>query len=250
VSIVIAAVAVLIGAALQSATGFGFALVSAPALFAVLEPGAALTILVILSVALSILVLTAERRGRRIIGGDVLRLTAWSVPGLIGGVVLLGIVAKPVLQVAVGVAVVAAALVDLRAAARPREAGARAPTRWPLAPVGLGVGALTTTTGINGPPLLTYFQRAGADPHEVRDSLAACFLLLNPLAAVALAADGQLGLGGIEPLELVLLLVLVAVGQPVGRAVFLRLSPGRFRAVGVALAVAAGLASILAGALG
>ena len=43
-----AGVAVLAGAALQSATGFGFALVSAPLLFAAAEPEQAVGLLIVL----------------------------------------------------------------------------------------------------------------------------------------------------------------------------------------------------------
>ena len=43
-----AGVAVLAGAALQSATGFGFALVSAPLLFAAAEPEEAVALLILL----------------------------------------------------------------------------------------------------------------------------------------------------------------------------------------------------------
>ena len=41
---VLAALAALVGAAVQSATGFGFALVLSPALFAVMEPAEAVTV--------------------------------------------------------------------------------------------------------------------------------------------------------------------------------------------------------------
>ncbi len=61
----LAALATLLGATLQSATGFGFALVLGPAAFAVFEPAEALTVLLVLGAVLSVLMLFAERRPRR-----------------------------------------------------------------------------------------------------------------------------------------------------------------------------------------
>jgi uncharacterized membrane protein YfcA len=245
-SVAAVAVAVLIGASLQSATGFGFALITAPAVFAVFEPGEALTTLVVMSAVLSTLVLFGERRDISVRGADVARLGAWGVPGLAAGAVVLGAVGKPALQVGVGVAVVTAALVEARTPTG--QLAARRP--WPAAPIGAAAGFLTTTTGVNGPVFVMYFLRSGADQHVIRDSLAATFLVFTPLAVVALAAAGMLGFEDMGALELILLLALVAVGRPVGRALFLRLSAERFRALGLALALVAGAVSVAAGLAG
>ena len=53
----LAAAAALLGAAVQSATGFGFALILSPALLAVLDPYEAVTALLVLGLALNLLVL-------------------------------------------------------------------------------------------------------------------------------------------------------------------------------------------------
>ena len=237
--------AVLVGAVLQSATGFGFALVTAPVLFAVFSPGEALTTLVLLAGTLSTLVLFSEGRDLAVRRGDVARLIAWGVPGLAVGVLLLRAVQKPVLQVGVGVAVITAALLEVRRAAYPESGG----KPWPAAPVGFVSGALTTTTGVNGPPMVMYFLRSGADPHQMRDSLAAAFLLYTPLTVAALAVAGRLDFGHLGVAELVGLLALVLAGRTLGRALFLRLSEGAFRTAGVTLALLAGVGSLVAGLL-
>ena len=59
---ILAGVAAFAGAFVQSATGFGFALVLSPALFAALDPVEAVTTLLILGLALNLLVLF--ERGR------------------------------------------------------------------------------------------------------------------------------------------------------------------------------------------
>lgn len=237
-------VAVVVGAALQSATGFGFSLVVAPSLFHLLAPGQALTAMVVLNLALSLLMLFGERRRPAVRTREVALLVAWALPGVIAGVVVLGLLGKPTLQVTVGVVVVLAAVAETVAFARAAPA---ATTPWPPLPAGLITGVLTTTTGINGPPLAMWFQRVGATSGEIRDSLAACFALLGVLSALVLLGAGRLDLGPVTVPWMLLLIFLVAVGRPAGRKAFLRLHPDRFRTAGLALAVIAGLASMVAG---
>ena len=244
-ALVAVAVAVVIGAALQSAAGFGFSLVVAPSLFHALNPGQALTAMVVMALALSLLMLFGERRRPEIRTREVALVVGWGVPGLIAGAVVLGLLGKPILQVAVGVVVVLAAGADIVTFARAGAGPEAAP--WPAFPAGLISGALTTTTGVNGPPLLLWFQRLGASQGEVRDSLAACFASLAVLSALVLLGAGMLDLGPVTAPWLLLLILLVAVGRLAGREVFVRMPPDRFRTAGLVLAVVAGLTSIVAG---
>ena len=62
---VLAAAAVLVGSIVQSATGFGFALVAAPVLFPVLGPKEAIGTLLVLACVGSVLILATERRRPR-----------------------------------------------------------------------------------------------------------------------------------------------------------------------------------------
>ncbi len=74
-----AALALFVGAALQSATGFGFALVSAPILFALLGPRAAVTAGVVIGVLLNSLTLATERRRPQVLVREAVALVAWSL---------------------------------------------------------------------------------------------------------------------------------------------------------------------------
>lgn len=248
---VLVAVATLLGAGLQSATGFGFVLVLGPAMFAVLEPAAALTTLLCLAAALNLLVLFTERRPLQVRRGDLRTLLIASAPGLLVGVLILEALSKPALQVLVGVAIVAAALLQLRfgAPARRRAVAGEAPHHGSLpetAITGLLTGTLTTTTGTNGPPMVLWLQRAGATPHEIRDTLAGAFLVLSLAGALVLAVAAgepqQLELDVVGPL-----LAVLVVGQLLGRLAFERIDPVHFRQAGLAVVLASGVASIAAG---
>ena len=78
-TVALAALAVFLGATLQSATGFGFALVAAPFLFALLGPREAVTAGVLLGLLLNGLTLATERRRPVVLGRD-----AWRARGVVG----------------------------------------------------------------------------------------------------------------------------------------------------------------------
>jgi uncharacterized membrane protein YfcA len=123
VTLAIAAVAVLLGAGLQSATGFGFALVSAPVLFALLGPREAVSAGALLSIELSLLTLATERRVPRVLHREAFALVAWSLPGLALGAVALRELPDQVLSVLVAVGVLGA--LGLRLRGRTAGAGAQ-----------------------------------------------------------------------------------------------------------------------------
>ncbi|MEX2194414.1 MAG: sulfite exporter TauE/SafE family protein [Thermoleophilaceae bacterium] len=238
------AAATALGALLQSAGGFGFALVAGPALFAALSPHEAVGTLLVLGAGLNLLVLLGERRPTDVRRSDVGPMIACAVPGVAAGVAILDALPKPTLQVLVGAGVLSAAGAQavLRAEPAPHHPAGRASSY----PVGLLAGTLTTATSVNGPPLVLWLRARGARPGELRDSLAASFLALNALGAVALALLGGAG-RAFDPAVIALLAPVTVVGHAAGRRVFTRLPARRFHALGLALVVAAGTASVAAG---
>ena len=178
--IVLAGAAALVGALVQSATGFGFALVLSPALFAVLDPYEAVTTMLLLGPPLNVLVLLDSGREQVQLARLAPMLLA-AVPGLALGVVALEVLSKPALQVAVGAAVVCrrrAGRLRRRGGAPRRSRGRRARRRRPGRP-GFASGALTTSISVSGPPIVLWLEALGLRPAELRASLAASFLALN-----------------------------------------------------------------------
>jgi uncharacterized protein len=244
----LAALAALAGASIQAATGFGFALVLSPALFAVLDPTEAVATLLALGLALSILVLI-ENGGH----ADWRRLAPMllaALPGLVAGLVLLAVLSKETLQIAVGLAVIGGAALQLSAR---RAARGRPPTRVELpgaAGVGAGFlsGALTTSISVNGPPIVLWLEAHGIGPSEFRASLAASFLALNLIGWVMLiAAEGSpsVDAGVVLPL-----LGVVLIGYALGTLAFRRLGGERFFGLALALVICTGAASLVAGLAG
>jgi uncharacterized membrane protein YfcA len=230
---VLAALAALVGAAVQSATGFGFALVLSPALFAVMEPAEAVTVLLALGAALNLLVLIEGHDAR---WSRLPPLILPAIPGLALGAVVLAALSREPLQAGVGVAVIAAALWQLRDHA--------AAARVPAAVAGFLSGVLTTSISISGPPIVLWLEAQRLRPPEFRATLAAVFLALNVAgwAVLVAAGDARADLG-----ELLVLLGIVLAGHLLGTFAFRRLDHARFYRLVLVLVLVTGAASVVAG---
>jgi uncharacterized membrane protein YfcA len=240
----LAAAAALVGAAVQSATGFGFALILSPALLAALDPYEAVTALLALGLVLNLLVLFDGGRPGPVRWRELVPVLAAAIPGLALGALALALFDKPVLQVLVGFVVLGASALQLRG----RLTGA--PSRRRSAAVaGLASGALTTSISVSGPPLVLWLESRGVSPAELRATLAACFLALNLAGCVLLVPLA--GVDRIAPAGvLVPLAALVVAGHLAGARAFKRLDPRRFSLVVLGLVAVTGAASVVAGGLG
>lgn len=241
----LAAAAALVGASIQSATGFGFALVLSPALFAAFDPVEAVTSLLLLSLALNLLVLFERGRPEHVDWRALAPMLVAALPGLAVGAVALALLSKEALQVAVGIAVILAAAWQLsRRWARDPSASHRALPPAAGWAAGFASGALTTSISVSGPPIVLWLEAHGVRPEEFRASLAASFLVLNLAGgAVLLVAEGST----LDADVVLPLLGLVVAGYALGTMAFRRLEGDRFFALALALVACTGAASLAAG---
>jgi uncharacterized membrane protein YfcA len=246
VTIVVIAVGGLLAAGVQAATGLGFALFLTPVLFAVMPAVAAVVTITALSLLLNALVLFGERRARAIVWEEVVPILLAAVPGCVVGVLVLKAVPKPVLQVATGVAVSIAAIVLSRRRGQ-SGAGPRAaePPRWMRLSLGLATGTLSTSTGVNGPPLALWLTARGLSPHRLRDSLSALFFGLGVIAAITLIP--LVGRSHPAPGAVVSAVASVIGGHAIGSRLFARLSTPSFQRAVLTIILATGVASIVLG---
>ena len=203
VSVVVTALAVLLGGVSQAVSGIGFSLVSGPFLVAALGAKEGIRLSVLLSLVLNVGLLVRHRAevDRR---GALLLLVpaAVSTPGWV--VLVRALPERPARAAAGAVVVLGAGL--LASGLRWRAATGR------VGAVAVGVVAALTNViaAVAGPPVALWAENAGWAPDRQRATLQAFFLGLN---VVALAA---LGVPSVAGWLLVASLVAMAVGAAVG----------------------------------
>lgn len=216
--IALAALSVLLGAAVQSAVGFGFALICAPLLFAALGPAEAVWALNVLALGVNGTTLLLEGRRPDPLGRLAIVVLTTSVPGMVVGAIVLQNADAVVLQVAL------TAMVFVTLALRLRGGRGRFPAStpgWAPPVAGLASGVLTTSVSTAGPPLVLLLLGRGHAPARVRDTLTAVFIAQSVLGIAALAATGTEGAPGPD---LLVYAAAALAGQVAGRRLFGRLS--------------------------
>jgi uncharacterized membrane protein YfcA len=233
-ALVCVSLAALAGGAAQALSGFGFALVAVPVLDLALGPRAAVVVVTLASLILTVGVTVRERR--HVERTVATRLIGTALVGMPAGLVALVMVPSRVLGVVMSVVAVGFAVLAVVRGHRRRAPGRLA---GPVA--GVLSGAALTSTGMNGPPLVAFMHGLDLAPARQRATLQATFTVQD-LAAMSLFAvaghlPGQVWLLGLAAVPG------AALGWAAGDRLFHRLDPRRARHV--VLVALLGTASIL-----
>lgn len=230
-ALLVALFAALLAGTVTGLTGFGLALISTPLLLFVYEPRTVVVLTVFFSIFINIAVVwDSWREARRPLA---LALLLPSVVGVVLGAEVLRILDPLYIRLAIGAVVVLSALLLMRDVRLPG-----AETRWGPVVAGSASGALSTSTGLAGPPIVLLLASRGLPKAEFRSTSALYFLAMSLVGLLVLA-----GRGLIEGGEISLALVLVPaamVGKIVGTAFLKRVSEGAFRALSLGLVILTG----------
>jgi uncharacterized protein len=230
----VAIFAALLAGIVTGLTGFGLALISTPILLFVYEPRTVIVLTAIFSVFISgAVVWDSWQVARKRL---VIALLIPAIIGVVVGAEVLSVIDPDYVRLGVGVIVILSALLLVRDVRLPG-----ADTRWGVLVAGSASGALSTSTGLAGPPIVLLLASRGLPKHEFRGTSAMYFV---PMSVVGLAVLALRGL--VESGEILLGLLLIPaaiVGKAVGTALLKRVSERAFRGVTLGLV-------ILTGALG
>ena len=228
---VVALFAALLAGTVTGLTGFGLALISTPILLFVYEPKTVVVLTAIFSIFISSAVVWDswhEARKRL-----VLALLIPAIVGVVAGAEVLRVIDPDYVRLGVGVIVIFSALLLVRDVRLPG-----ADTRWGTLVAGSASGALSTSTGLAGPPVVLLLASRGLPKHEFRGTSALYFL---PMSIVGLAVLALRGL--VEPGEISLGLLLIPaaiVGKALGTVLLKRVSEKAFRALTLGLVILTG----------
>lgn len=237
-SLAVIALVLLVSSALQSSTGFGFALLSAPVLFVLLGPAEAVTTISIVGAAVDALTLFGNRTRPRPARPDLIIICVAAVPGLVAGTLLLARLPATALQLTIAASVIVAVVHRVRLRRHPAER--RTTLRWAPA-AGLAWGALTAATTAGGPPLLLYLIHRFCDPRTIRDTIVAANLVRLPISLVLLSLTGTWR----PPPDLPILIGAGVCGWALGKVAFRALTPARYETAVLILLVAAAATTVL-----
>ena len=224
--------AVAAGALAQAVTGFGFALVCAPFLVALLGAPDGVRLTLVLSAVVDVVVLVPE--ARRVEAGTGALLVVPALAVVPPAAWAARHADARVLAVAAGTLIVAAAAVLAVGWRAPRLSG-----RAGAVCAGAISGAMNTIAGTGGPSMAMWAANAGWSVARARPTFQACFLLVNAAGLASL---------GLPPLHLAGLPLLGLVAGVVAGAILARRLPEpAVRRAALTLAAAGGLAAIARG---
>jgi uncharacterized membrane protein YfcA len=145
-------------------------------------------------------------------------------------------------RLGVGVIVIFSALLLVRDIRLPG-----AGTRWGALVAGSASGALSTSTGLAGPPIVLLLASRDLPKHEFRGTSALYFL---PMSVIGLAVLVFRGLVEAWEVPLGLLLIPAAIaGKTLGTALLARVSERTFRALTLGLVILTGTLGVMTAAL-
>jgi uncharacterized membrane protein YfcA len=218
--IVVAVLAMFIGATVAGTVGFGLGMTATPVLLLVLDPRSAVLMVNTAGIAVYITVMYQTRRAL-----PIRAMAPIGLAGLVGapiGVYVLSSVSTSALRISITV------LILITAVAVAFNVGGGMGRARPLGPIlGLVVGALVSGFGIGGPLMVLYFLNYRWSSEAMRASLAFYFLLIMSTSLVGYVVAG---LYTTERIELVLIVAIpVLVGFGLSGLLLRRLNEGSFR---------------------
>ncbi|MGN0102373.1 MAG: sulfite exporter TauE/SafE family protein [Dietzia sp.] len=237
--IAVAVVCVAVASVIGGATGFGTSLIATP-LMLTAGIGLAETVTVNLVVALITRVGVTVQLREHITWRRVAVLGAASMPGAWLGVQTVTLLPEQHLTPAAGVVTILCGL----AMALPTRRTARPPSAALTATVGAIGGYFSTTTSLNGPPVVLLLGRAKIPPMGFIADLAGYFVITSLVSLALLWSGTGIDLPGLWPLLAACIVAGVAANQ-VGIAIARRLPTHLFRSAVIALVVIAGLLTIV-----
>jgi uncharacterized protein len=177
--VMLAGIAVFVGAVIQGAIGMGVGLVAAP-IITLLEPSLMPGSLLVCGFFMPAMSLATEHRH---VDPRVGWVFAGRLAGTLPGIAIVAALPRDDLAIAVGVMTLLAVALTVRSYGLPVN-------RSTLTGAGFLSAIGATTAAIGGPPLALVYQRS--DPKTVRSTMALVFVVGSALSIAGLAAAGQM----------------------------------------------------------
>lgn len=225
---------------MQSVTGFGFAVLSAPVLAAVTDGPTAVSTVLITGTIADVLILLARRKRPISDWGEVGVVGASSLPGIAVGTMLLVVAPKNVLMVIIALCVLTAVAHRWWLGRRRTMTQRRTGRSWGVL-AGMLSGTFGAATTLAGPPTVLYLGYRDLSPGRMRDTLVTLNLVRLPVSLAALLWAGTFT---VIP-GIFWLVVGVLAGYAMGGRLFRRIRPGQYNAITRAVLLRAAVVALV-----
>ncbi|GAB3624977.1 sulfite exporter TauE/SafE family protein [Mariniluteicoccus endophyticus] len=242
--LLVAALAVLVGATLQRVSGTGVGLVVAPTLSVLLGPAHGVLVTNAVATVSGFLIMLTVLRD--VDWGRFRWIIAAAVPGAVAGAWLVHELPAAWLQLIIGGVVLVALLTSVALPDLPEVRG-----RVPLATAGLVGGLFNTTAGVAAPAMVVYARASRWDQKSFAATLQPTFMSMGALSVALKTAMSPNGLAGLPPWwVLPAVVAVVLTGAWLGGRLSARVRPDQARALALTLAGVGGVVAVVKGLLG
>ncbi len=236
VGLIVSFVVVILAAAVSGLIGFGLALVAVPLLLIFFEPAEVVVLLTFISLFTNTVIV--QDSWRQVETRSVLSLMPWAIIGLILGTEILRSVDPDYIRLGMGVVVVLSAMLLLRDVTIKGIEG-----RLGTVFAGATSGALATSTGIAGPPIVLLFAARRLPKASFRASNAAYLLVLGGAIIITLFARGIVEVS--EVWTAAILVPAAFIGKTLGTVLVKYLLDDAFRKITLLVVLLTGVLGVL-----
>lgn len=208
---------------LQTATGFGYAIITAPLLALVLEPKETVMLTMLTGLLIRLLMMRTTKHDGSF--KAIMPLITASVIGAVPGAYFMTKIGNDSLKVFIGTVLLLAAVALWRKCHLPIKHSKLAEFL-----IGGLSGFLATTTSINGPPVILYYLNSKAEENKnvFRGNLTRYFLLINIASIVISFFSGTLKIDALW-VQVLVSIPALAIGFYLGEMFFHRINAETFR---------------------
>ncbi|MDI5933653.1 sulfite exporter TauE/SafE family protein [Halomonas kalidii] len=234
IEIVVACLIIFFASTLQAATGFGFSVLATPLLFLIFAPQQAIQINIIISLIIS---LTLYPELKKSVDKSLLKnLLKGAVAGIPIGALLFYALSEEMLKIYAGIVILSLTMaILLRLKVKQKN------SRDIVS--GMSSGALTSSLGMPGPPLLLYFSSTNLNKHVLRSTTLIYFLFIYFLGLIVNIST--IGSNWSTWAIATALTPVAFAGVFTGRKAFTLISQRTFRIVNIFILVATGASLIV-----
>jgi uncharacterized protein len=234
IAIMLACLIIFFASSLQAATGFGFSVLATPLLFLIFDPQQAIQINIIISLIISLALYPEMKKSldKRLL----YNLIKGAVIGAPIGALLLFLLSGEMIKIYAGSVILSLTLAILLKL-KIQQKGSRDILS------GMSSGALTTSLGMPGPPLLLYFSSTNMNKHVLRGTTLIYFLfayflgLAIHISTVGSSANTWVMAAALTPIAF--------AGIMAGRKAFRLLSQRAFRIINIIILMVTGASLIV-----